>query len=365
MKIVYFIDSLRQGGGSQKFLVSLASGLAARGHNQTVICLNDNPDPSFVKQLKHSAIPVRVIGKIQLVAGFGILNTIWWLKKERFDTAVTLLFYSDVFGRFMTHVAGIPQIISSLRARNIHYNRMQRYLVRHTVRWVHKVVLCSEHIRDFAEAEEGVLPDQVEVIPNGIDPKQFDILVDSGDIRGELGIPKDALLLGSIGRLEYQKGYDILLNALAILNREDIHLALIGTGSKEKVLRYQAQRLGLSLRTHFLGYREDVIPLLKSFDLYVQPSRFEGMPNALMEAMAAGCPVIATAIDGIPELIYDEIHGWLISKAEPRELTHVLSKVLNNPLDSRERACASKNLISRKYNLVNIIIEWEKLLIGD
>lgn len=297
--------------------------------------------------------------------GYGILQTWQWLRREKFDAAVTLLFFSDVWGRLLAKVAGIPNIISSLRARNINYSAWQRRLVRFTMRWANQVILNSEGIRDFAIEQEGAEPKKIRVIPNGIPVEPFSHDRPARDaMRSTLHIQPECLLIGSVGRLTRQKGFDLLIAALSQLRRPGAYLAIIGSGEEEAHLRRQAAALGITERVHFLGYRHDVADWFDAFDLYVQPSRFEGMPNALMEAMAAGCPVIATDIDGNRELVQDGVHGWLVPPDDVQALTSSIETALADHPEAQRRAQAAQERIAEQFSLGTMIDAWEIVLSG-
>lgn len=364
MKIAYIIDHLRS-DGTQRFLCQLVVGLAKRGHEQTVICLNDSYDELLVATLCSSPAKVEIIGKKKLILGIGLLPIKIRLTLNSFDAVVTLLLFSDIFGRTAAHWCHVPLVVSSIRARNINYSGVQRYLVRQTMRWSDKIVLNSKQIFDYAVYKEGVPPEKAIIISNGINVDQYINLANRSGICNELGIGQEAILIGSVGRLEYQKGFDILLAALTKLERCDIHLILLGTGTAERALREKVISLGISRQVHFTGYRQDVPRFLTALDLYVQPSRFEGMPNALMEAMAAGCPVIASDIDGIRDLIIDEKMGWKIEKENEDILAQTIQTALLNQEEARQRGCQAQNWIRENFSVSKMVDEWEKVLLSS
>lgn len=361
MKIVYFIDHL-QSDGTQLVLRQLTEGLARRGHRQTVVCLNERRDPRLVDAIRASGTSVRIVGKRALIAGTGISSTGSWLQQERFDVAVTLLYVADLLGRPLARFAGVPRIVSSIRARNINYRSLKRALTRFTMRWADAVVINSCGVREFAIAAEGAPPNRLHFIPNGIRVEDFLQPIDRSVLRMESGLADSVRLVGSVGRLTPQKGFDNLINALALVADQNVHLLIIGTGADLEKLISLARQLGLAKRVHFAGYRHDVPRLLGSLDLYVHPARFEGMPNAVLEAMAARCPIVATAVDGIPELIEDGSDGWLVPPEDSGALARAMNAALLDPIQSQCRATHAQERAWTRFSEQAMVDAWEKVL---
>lgn len=363
MRIVYFIDHLRP-DGTQKVLGQLIEGLAARDHDQAVVCLNDSWDRALVNRLREAQAEVHIVGKVALASGYGLISSWQWLRRRRFDVAVTFLFTSDVVGRVLARVAGVPRIVSSLRARNVHYTEWQRWLVRRTMRWADAVVINSSGIRDFAIIEEGGPESKVRVIHNGVKIEGYLESLDRAALCSEFDLSPERCLIGAVGRLTHQKGFDLLLRALSLIKSEDIMLLLIGSGEYEANLRSQADKLGLRHQVHFAGYRRDLPRLLGGLDLYVHPARFEGMPNALLEAMAAGCPIVASSVDGICELIEDGIHGWLVPAEDADALARAMQNALSDRTEGKRRAAAAQHRVATQFRVETMVAAWEAVLGG-
>lgn len=362
-RAVFFIDHLRH-DGTQRVLMQLVEGLGARGHDLAVVCLNDSLDPAVVSHLRRHGAELRVLGKTALLGGYGLPGLLAWLRRERFDIAVTMLFVADVVGRALARAAGIPRIVTSLRARNAHYRLWQLLLVRATMPWAQAVIINSPATGPFAVGAEGARPGGLVYIPNGVSAAQYDAPMAREALRAELGLDPETTLVGAVGRLTHQKGLDLLIDALAVSGLPGVHLLLAGAGEEEGRLRAQARRLGLGERVHFAGYRRDVPQLLGALDLYVHPARFEGMPNALLEAMAAGCPIVATDVDGNSELIRDGEHGWLVPADVPLALAGALKAALTDPAEARRRGDAARARSLSCFSLGAMLCAWERVLVS-
>jgi glycosyltransferase involved in cell wall biosynthesis len=363
MRIVYFIDHLRP-DGSQTVLRQLVEGLGARGHDQTVICLNDSWDAALVERLRRAGAEVRIVGKMALASAYGLLSIWYWLRSTPFDVAITLLFVSDVVGRVLAAVAGVPRIITSLQTRNVDYTSLQRWLVRATMRSADAVVINNSYNREFAAVEEGARPDRIVFIPNGVSVEDYTQPINQASLRTDMGLSSESKLIGSVGRLTWQKGFDVLLCAFSLVADKDLNLLIFGVGEEEVRLRALAAKLKVDARVHFAGYRRDVPRVLGALDLYVHSSRFEGMPIALLEAMAAACPIVASSVDGNRDLIEDGVHGWLVPPENPVMFAKAIDDALGNLAEARRRAAAARQRALSYFNIETVVAAWEKLLVG-
>lgn len=360
MKLLFCIDHLRS-DGTQKALYQIVAGLIERNHRIAVLCLNNSFDVQLLDDMRKIGVSAKITGKSGLVFGYGIGRALRWMQREQFDCAVTMLFWSDFVGRVLIHKAGVPKIVSSIRARNTNYALWQLWLVRSTTPLVNVFVLNSRRIAHFAVAGEGVPPERIIYIPNGVDVALYANPISRAALCNMFGLPEHAVVIGSVGRLTRQKGFDVLLEALSRLNRGEIHLILAGTGEEKERLHMQAYHLGIDKQVHLVGYRRDVPRWLGALDLYVQPSRFEGAPNALLEAMAASRPIVATDVDGNSELISDGTHGWLTPAESADALANAISDALANPSEARRRGEMACERAVREFSLERMVDQWEEM----
>jgi glycosyltransferase involved in cell wall biosynthesis len=362
LKILYIIDHLRP-DGTQRALLLLAEGLAARGHEQAVLSLNESHDPKLAARLRKMGVPVHLIGKRALLLLYGLAAAWRFMLRGRFDLAVTFLFVSDVLGPLLARTAGVPRLVSSQRSRNSDYGFWRRGLVRITLRQTDALVFNSRRVYEYFLERNSWAEGRCSIIQNGVRPSPTPRDEERARTRAALGIRPDQPLIGSVGRLTQAKGQDVLLQALTLMPDRDAALLLIGPGEEECRLRAQAATLGLTDRVLFTGHRRDVPGLLAALDVYVQPSRFEGMPNALLEAMAVGCPIVASAVDGIEELISDGLHGWLVPAEDAGMLALAVQAALENPAEARRRGDAARRRADDEFSVETMVNRWERVLL--
>ncbi len=222
--------------------------------------------------------------------------------------------------------------------RVLRKNPLKALLSRWALGHADRVVVVSRALGLFVEKYQGVHPENVEVIPNAIDPARF-------RTRWALPIPKDfpkeKRIIGCVGRLATQKGQRYLIEAFrrCATQLDGAELMILGSGPHEKALKRRAGSGPLAARIRFAGWRDSVEQYIPFFDLYVQPSLWEGMPFATMEAMASGVPVVASQVGGLSELIRDGKDGILIP---PRDVTALADSMVRIMTDDHLKAALSR-----------------------
>ena len=209
------------------------------------------------------------------------------------------------------------------------------------------VIAVSSPIRERLIGA-GVPAGRVTTVLNGIDPHTFRRRhEDDARMRAELKVPTAAVVIGAIGRLEREKRFDLLLDAVAQLGglRPALRLVIVGDGSLHARLVAQAQALGIADLCVFTGRRSDVADLAHAFDVLVQTSDTEGTPNAVLEAMALEVPVVATAVGGTGDLITSEVHGLLVPRRQPAAVAAAITRTLDDPRATATRVAAARQRI--------------------
>jgi len=365
VRICFFIDSLRR-DGAQNILAKLANGLISKGYDQRVYCLNDAQSPSMVKKITEGGTDVVTIGKAKLLTATGLLKIFIDLKKWSPHIVVTFLPFSHIIGRTLARLASVPFVVSSIRQRNVHTPFWYYPLSRLTARWADKVVFNSRDVIEFALANEGVREHQVSYIPNGVEIPAEPSADRSHQVRGELGIAASTLVIGTVGRLYAQKGVTHLLQAFTkvVHGLDDSILLIVGEGPLLKHLKGESRDLGIDANVRFLGERSDVPELLNAFDVYVQSSLFEGMPNAVMEALAAALPVVATEVDGISELIDDGRNGRLIPPGDSEALADAIIYARENESEARRMGAAARLRMKAEFSVDKMVTGFDRLFRG-
>lgn len=223
-----------------------------------------------------------------------------------------------------------------------------RMLMRRRLRWV----AVSEHNRDLLCRLFGVPAADIHVVPNGVDPARFVRTADERTatrrrVREELGFPEQTRLLLTVGRLAEQKGYDVLIPAVAHIAAAfpDVRFIWAGEGPWEKRLRDMTEAYRVEEYVRFLGVRGDIPDLLAASDLFIHPTRHEGQPFSLLEAMAAGLPIVATRASGIPEVIEHERHGLLCAVDDIASLRDTVIDALRRPETMQQMAAAARERV--------------------
>jgi glycosyltransferase involved in cell wall biosynthesis len=185
--------------------------------------------------------------------------------------------------------------------------------------------------------------------------------MDRAALRCELGLPPTAVVWGAVGRLTYQKGFDLLVQAWAQLRTQDAYLVIFGQGEEQQSLLRAIEQLGLQGRVVLAGQRRDLEQVLGALDGYVHPARFEGMPNALLEAMAAGLPIVASRVDGNCELLTDTT-GAFVPPEQVEPLAHAIQQLLDQPDLAAQLARAAQQRAQTVFGLEVMVTAWEQVV---
>lgn len=389
-KVVHIITRLDYGGSAQNTLLTVLghdrtrfepvviTGEAGRedaqgGRTATA----DNLRRLDKEQIRCHVLPSLVRRIDPLRDGLALCQLIRLLRAERPHLVHTHTSKAGVLGRLAAWWAGVPLVLHTPHGHVFygHFGVVRSWLFLRIERWLARrttalIALTEAERQDHLERGVG-RADRVAVIPSGIDLARFRRARDRGKVTPVwFDCPADAFVVGSVGWLTAVKGHRFLVEAVARLKPEcpRLHLVIVGSGEQREALARLAEEIGVADTVHLVGHREDIAQCLAGFDCFVFPSSNEGMGRALVEAMAAGLPVIASRVGGIPALIDDGINGLLVPPSDARALANALHRIVHDPAGARALGTRAARSIDDRYGIGAMVRKIEALYrdtVGD
>lgn len=266
-------------------------------------------------------------------------------------------FTMAVYGAAAAHVVGRPHVITMHGNQTTTTRWRRRVLLRTAFRISDATIGVSADTKRHLNAQLGLRPNVVHVVPNGVPARRGD----GARIRRELGLRSDELLILATGSLVPRKGHAVLMRALtALASDTPWQLAIAGGGPERESLELLRHELGLDVRVHLLGHREDVGDLLDAADVFAMPSLWEGLPLALLEAMAAGKPVVASATSGIPEAIVPDVDGLLTPPGDVSALSMALQRLLSDSTLRKQLGATAAARAAKEFSMDAMTSAYER-----
>ncbi len=291
------------------------------------------------------------------------------MTEKRIAVLHTHDFYSGALGVTAARLGGV-KVIAAQRHLRLSERRIHDWGTRYIHRLATRLLVNAEGIRDHILKMGSASPGKIVVIHNGLDASPRNE-IDARALRerrraellAELGLGAGARVVGCVAGLKPVKGHRHLLEAAAKVMKADarVHLVLVGDGELRDEIAAHARRLGVGAKTSLLGHREDSAQLAAAFDVAVLASLSEGLPNAVMEAMAAGAPVVATAVGGVPELIEDGETGFLVPPADSDALAERIEYALSQTDLTGLIAMRGRQFIIERFGMERMVAAVEKL----
>jgi sugar transferase (PEP-CTERM/EpsH1 system associated) len=354
-------------GGLERIVADLVRQGRRRGQRVSVICL-ERPGTLAERVAADGANLVCLDKKpgVQLATIGRLKKLLAELRPDVLHThQVGALFYAGPAARR----AGVPVVlhtehINNLRkARGGRLSRMKMaWLWWLAARYADRYCCVSEDIVDDMVRRRIVPRKKLRFVANGIDTALFQNGDGAAAIREQLGIPAEAPVVGTVGRLNEVKSQDLLIRAFARVRTRfpAAHLVLVGDGPMRATLESLAADLGVAGAVHFAGYQDRPERYLHVMDLFALTSRMEGMPLAILEAWAAGRPVIASAVGGVPDLVRDGVSGVLFPSGDETALVGALESLIAAPDRARSLADAGRKEVETRYDLGRMAREYEQ-----
>jgi starch synthase (maltosyl-transferring) len=345
-------------GGAEKMLVELARRLDRRRWSPTVLALG--PDAPLASPLRQAGMDVACLGVDARRPVRAVLRLAAALRARRPRLVQSFLFHANIASRLACALAGKPWVLGGVRVAE-HDQAWHLRLERRTQRLGTGSVCVSEGVRRWMIEKAGIAPERLFVIPNGVDLAAAEV---EQAPRSVLAARRDGPIALYVGRLTRQKGVDVLIEAAVRVTAErpDWSLAIVGDGPDRGALASAVeQQPSLRAAVRFLGQRNDVPALLKAADVIVLPSRWEGMPNIILEAMAAARPVVATAVEGSVELVRAGETGWLVPPDDAPALAGAVLESAADPECNQRFGRAGRAFVERSFSLDAMTLRYEQL----
>lgn len=357
--VTYIVPSLGV-GGTEGQLILLMRGLV-RDHSLTVICTRH--DGAFSGDARRLGAQVRVLG---LRSGWDPRATgkiAALLRGHPPDIVHTFLFGFDLCANRAAHAVGVPVVLSSRRQLATWKKWRHLWIQRKANAFVDGVVANSGAVARFAIEQEGLDPGLMYVIPNGIDADSFVANANVEHARRRYKIPPERRVVGIVANFSPVKDYPLFV-AMAerlVQQRDDVHFLAVGAGPLAKNIEDLVEKKGLwerFTRVSTICERPDLYAIM---DVCVLCSKVEGFPNAIIEAMAAGTPVVAADVGGVPELVINGQTGRLVASRDPEDFAEAVAGLLDHPEGARRMAAAAAAFVRRELTVDQMVNTYRAL----
>ncbi len=356
--MLQLVNGFAIGGGEMKVL-ELVKRLDKSRYNITVCSVGQGGplEAEFRKTVERVEIYDKKFSfDFSLIAKVAIL-----MKEQEIEILQTTLFYADIIGAYAAYLAKVPVVVSWEPVTGpFTFRHYLSYKL--AIQKIDRVVAVSEAIRQQVIHERKLPPEKVMTIHYGVDLKKF-ATTDQTMTKTDIGVSDDHLILGTVARFDYPKGHKYLIDAAPAIVQKypNARFVLVGDGPLRQEIEQQILKLGLSDHFVMLGFRRDIQQLLGIFDLFILPSLSEGLPNAVLEAMACSKPVVATAVNGVVEVVEDGKTGFLVPPANSDRMAAAVLKILKSTENMKNMGKYGRERVVRHFSIEQQIRKFEEL----
>jgi glycosyltransferase involved in cell wall biosynthesis len=362
-------------GGPAVHVILLTAGLEQKGYRTRLLIGQETPQEGNMLPLAtEKGVACEVIPglgrEISLVSDFRAFWGLYRLLRE-FRPAIvhTHTAKAGLLGRIAARLAGVPIVVHTFHGHVLrgYFGPLKtaffRGLEKALALLADALVAVSEAVKQDLVNLGVASADRIRVVPLGLDLDHLVGPLPRGGLRAPAGVPPDAPLIGMVGRLVPIKDVPTFLRAAVLVHksRPDSHFALVGDGEERSLLEDQVRQLGLEGSVHFHGWRRDLAAVYGDLDVVVNSSRNEGTPVALIEALAAARPVVATRVGGTGDLLQEGAFGLLVPPADPEALAAAILECLRDPAAASARALAGRALVVERYSAKRLVDDIDAL----
>jgi glycosyltransferase involved in cell wall biosynthesis len=357
IKICHLISGDLWAGAEVQACTILASLLSVQDLDLSAVVLNEG---RLSTELSKAGLRVTVIEE----AKHGFFEILSLIEKSlrciHADILHTHRYKENVVAGILKEKCGVKYLVQTVHGLDEPFKGIKRLksklysgLNKHFSRRYFDIVLTVSY--DIASRlSSTITSDKLVTIHNGIDIARIQTFRPNAEIKSILGMSENHPIIGSVGRMVPIKGYDIFLKGakMILLSEPRARFLLVGDGPLRPQLEKMAEKMGIENEVKFLGFRDDVLDVMNCFDIFVLSSYYEGIPMALLEAMALGKAVVATRTGGICEIIENQVSGLLAEKGEPESLACACLKILNDPRLMKNLGIATQKRIEEEFSIL-------------
>jgi glycosyltransferase involved in cell wall biosynthesis len=368
IRILFLTSVLDSLGGSEKNILDLVKNLSKDRFRTYVVALRGGV---ILDQVKRLEIPVQdmslksILGIEGFVKGLRLYR---FVRSERIDILMTYHEDADVLGCVVGKLAGVRVLISNKRDMGYQVNWKHALAYRFLNKWVTRFIAVSKAVRQELTKVQAIPPSKIQVIYNGIDIKEPIFTNRSAYLRKLLQLPEDRLIVGMVASFRPVKGQELFVRAAAEVLKTYPEAEFVIIGNKNTDYYRQVSKLidelGIASRIHCMGDRNDVRELLLSFDVFVLSSLHEGFSNAILEAMAAGLPIIAAGSGGNTEVVSSDI-GILFQPGNSDDLGRAILQLLVSREMRTRMGIKARDQLMDKFSFSKMLLEYEELFLSS
>jgi len=362
IKILYVFAALPIGGAEQLLVAELERLDKTLFAPLVCVISEKGPVGEMIEKMGIPLVPLHRMKKNQF--DYGIIRELKKLiLQEKVSIVHTHLYDGGKYGRIAARMAKVPIIIHTVH--NVYVKSRIKY---HLINWIlsflsNRIIAVSGAVKESIVRYDRINKDRIQVIHNGIDLSKLEGPFSRSEWRSEFGIGPEEYVVGVIARLEEQKGHIYLLEALSMMRDllPLLKVLIVGDGKLRSFLEEETRKRGLSSCVYFLGTREPISPILKAIDLFLLPSLWEGFSVAILEAMAAGVPIIATRVGGTEEVITSGQDGLLIPPGDAQSLAKAIEDALIHREKFQKMAIMGQERVCRNFSIENHVASIQAL----
>lgn len=352
--VAHIIDRLPP-DGAERLLVDVLKN-RSNDFTFTVVCLIAGGE--LVAELENMNVPV-IIFKRKHKLDIGLIFRLRkWLRLNNIDVVHTHLFTADSWGRLAAFLARVPCIVNTVHSTNTWKTKIHRFIDRILAKVSTNIIACSDEVANVLIKHDGISAKRIKVVANGIDLRRFENVTAI-----DLVNKTTTVNLVVIGRLHPAKGHQDLIPVINTIKGKcsDFHLYFVGEGELRPEIEENIKKSDLQDLITLMGQRQDIPAILAAMDIFVMPSKWEGLPMALLEAMAMGKTVVATRVGGIPDVITHNENGLLVDVDDSAALAENLLKVITDNKLRLRLGTAAKEMVRQQYSAVSVSRKYEQI----